>query len=893
MSRSANICYRLQSVLGGVLLLLLVLPCSASLASPTGLEVPDFQIRFRVTGVDETLAAGQTFHLLSKLTESPINDADKGRLRKWATSRDGKWSEWGEFGKLQAEEALKLYPNSHHKKYPVVIPFRCQRENKPASGQVHFEGEIRWANGGIVPVKAELLGPNLSVLIWRDQEGEFHAGTMADYNRLFIWSRIGSGLPEADRPKRFLIADRFIGGSADLIEWQEATECLARQGFSALALSSMIPLKTARQVLMDHGIKKTAAAIYNPPGYVFDFNPRFLKDLQASQPTAESEVLSLKKWAEEKAAPYREAGFKSGQVAIFGVSDEPGWYYPNVFQSLEDDPAALSRFWKYLEGQGLRASDVGAENWSGVRPIGASQATDLPKRRLFYWTMRFFSADSARHFSEVTDAMSAAFHPGIANPVNWNFFSGRFYVPGPAANNPDKTSADAGMGGHDWLEFARMHGSNMLWTEDWFRDHLAFQWSFYAAKLAPAARRAGIEFGGYVVPGFEADRKYDTEYGLLQKILSVVGHGGKGLKFFVFGPEYYFPGNCYSEGAAQILPKIANANRLIARAEELLWPGRKPQAEIAILQPLSSQPWDPHGVADATNFRLNTRTVDYMAEAFDLYSALQQENIPAEFVAEEDLNSEGLKGYKVLYITEPNIPKECIPEIRRWVEAGGGVVTVSGALTRDRYNDELASWEEWSCLKEEPRDRLFISDALRLPKTGVVDGSWEVFGVRGALERVSGLVKAKFDDGSAAIVERRAGKGWIVHFAFLPGLSAYVGGGGEQLARDGKAFWSPFPPISRRWIAYPARLAGIQPPVRVSHSLVETPLLLSDQGAVVTLLNWNKDDIEKLKVSVKVPFKIKSAESATLGKLDFDAGDSTGGSFSLPLRGADIVTLRR
>jgi hypothetical protein len=54
--------------------------------------------------------------------------------------------------------------------------------------------------------------------------------------------------------------------------------------------------------------------------------------------------------------------------------------------------------------------------------------------------------------------LEKAFAPGKPVLTNWNFFSGRLYVPGPVANNEDKESPDAAMGGHDWLEFGRLHG---------------------------------------------------------------------------------------------------------------------------------------------------------------------------------------------------------------------------------------------------------------------------------------------------------------------------------------------------------------------------------------------------------------------------------------------------
>src|SRR5205823_2362173 len=162
------------------------------------------------------------------------------------------------------------------------------------------------------------------------------------------------------------------------------------------------------------------------------------------------------------------------------------------------------------------------------------------------------------------------FYPGVPILTNWNFFAGRLYVPGPVANNSAKTDPDAAMGGHDWLEFGRLRGGTMLWTEDWFGDAKAYQWSFYCAKLRCAAAKGDVQFGGYVIPRTAGDR----EDGIVQKILCVVGSGGKAVKYFVFGPEYNFPGNCYSE-RAKVLPKMAEAHRMIGAAEDVLWPGRR------------------------------------------------------------------------------------------------------------------------------------------------------------------------------------------------------------------------------------------------------------------------------------------------------------------------------
>src|SRR5258706_15756073 len=99
------------------------------------------------------------------------------------------------------------------------------------------------------------------------------------------------------------------------------------------------------------------------------------------------------------------------------MSDEPGWYCPSMLKVLMDSPAALPRFREYIKSQGLNPTDVGAGEWSAVLPVDRSEAAasgaTLTKRRLFYWTMRFFAWDSSRHFANCTRALEKAFYPGM------------------------------------------------------------------------------------------------------------------------------------------------------------------------------------------------------------------------------------------------------------------------------------------------------------------------------------------------------------------------------------------------------------------------------------------------------------------------------------------------
>lgn len=863
---------RLCGCLWGAALVLLAAVGGQGAVAPA--DVPLFHIAACVVSAGGQAPEGKkfTFRLGNKVaTQSVV--------------AGGAWSAPLAYTREDAEASVKGYPTSLLRDLVVAPPLHVFGVADPTVLEVRITLD---ETNEVVPYTARLVGGGvvpglglLGLLAWRDAQRRPHVAAMADYNKRY-WAVLKAiSVPVADRPKRFPIVDRFIAGDSDLNNLEDGIGSLTRAGFSVLHLP---PDARWRAVLRQAGVTRVSHAIYNPPGYAFSY--------ENDGKTITRDDLDA--WGRSLAKPFLDAGFAPEDLAVYGISDEPGWYYPAQYARLQQSPEAMHRFRRYLAGRGLKPEELGAKNWDEVQPLGRSQAIELPARRRFYWTQRFITWDSTRHFADAAAAVQRAFARDIATPVNFNFFSGRLYVPGPVANNKAKTDPDAAMGGHDWLEFGRMAGDRRISTEDWFGDAQAYQWSFYCAKMRSAVARSGGDFGGLIVPRASGQ----LPDGIQQKILTVIGSGAKWLSYFVFGPEYTFPGNCYSEYLA-VLPKMAETHAMIGKAEALLWPGRPAPSPVAILHPRSAELWDAKQVAvptmihDATNTSLNAATVDYMAEAFDLYLALQHANIPCDFVDEDDLSAVGLRGRKVLYVTEPNVPAEGQQGLLEWVKAGGTLVLVSNAATADRYDDPCDLLRSGLGLREQPRERLLLRNAEALTDagagTGARFGAFRAVGPRATfLAPPAAGALASFADGAPALVEAAAGKGAAVCFSWMPGLSYYRSG---TFRRD--ALPTGFAAPLREMIAYPVRKAGVMPPVRLDRAMIETPLLLSEQGGALTVLNWSGAPQANVRCTVQLPWPVTSVRAVKAGKLAFTQARGAVTCTLPALAGADIVLFAR
>jgi hypothetical protein len=681
-------------------------------------------------------------------------------------------------------------------------------------------GRLVPLTGEFVPLTGKLWGSDLGVLVINDipWQKDVIVSTMLRYNQLKYGPNFASA-PAAQKPKHFPITDCYTGGDTDYNNAQWGLTQMDRIGFHGLCYSVDGPNRHTAEILKTLNQDLTVGAI--PQGTPF-VEPGTGGTFNSS---------NMQTWADKAAAPYNAVGWNVSRVASIAIADEPGWYFPNASPDkfMNTSTSIYARRQKaewlaYLQKQTplLTPMDFGESSWATVMPSPqrwdwvANKTLPLTKKKLFYWTLKFSVHGSAVAFSRATTAMEQAFVPGVQVFSNFNNFHGRTYQPSGRAD-------DGALLGEDMFEFGRNRATTLLWTEDWFDDSMSGQWSYYMARFRSAARLApakDVEIGGYIVG------RSSSGLEVKMKALAQVAGGAKSLRYYTFGPEYNFPGNSYtdlpSEQLSSLLTGMANTHEMIAKAEDILWTARRSIAEVAILFPQSATYWDLLGVVaggiieDFTNHYLDDRTTDYLAEVWGLWQAMSLfKNIPVDFIDEAGLlEPETLKSFKVLFITEPDLPSAGAAALGAWVQAGGTLITVSNAGTSDQYHepsDVLAKLSGMASKRNAPvegglyhGERFYWPSGFVPPivKNGTLDktlcsnATLCKFAARGAAGDFVAVVDANmpssggtqvlgtYENGKPAIQSTVSGKGAYIHFAWLPGISFSCGGGTYVVCRS-------------------------------------------------------------------------------------------------------------
>lgn len=695
------------------------------------------------------------------------------------------------------------------------------------------------------------------------------------------------GLPVAGGPREFVVScSHLLGGQGHLGQLRAAAELVSRVGCNTVNAFRWEPLpsQTISATLDEFGLRRRALAVYAPPGQ-FAFE-------------AVMQDAALDTWAQ---GLIRGAAF-SERVVELKLADEPGWYYPGEIDRLRTNPAGLLAFRAYLAARGLTPADLGQATWDAVTPggagafaVGSSAAADLPARRRLYWTARFFTESASRGMQRARQALERALGRPLSAPVNWSNFLSAWYLasPGQRLYNNTAATADAGVGGHDWLLAGRL-GAHTLWTEDWFADAEAQRWSYVGDALRSAAELGEQGFGGYVVGRMIGDLPAGASY----KILSLVGHGAKQIDVYAYGPELLFPGNGWSERTAAYGP-LSRALDLVRRGERLLYPGRPARGRVALHLPAASALWN-----DGPDPRY------YGMDVERVHQALGHAGHTMDLVDDQDLEDGALetRGYAALYLSGPNLSRRAQEQVAAWVRAGGTLAVGPDAAVADEYNTPTVILDAVLGLGPRRARREAVSSPAvpEVRRLAVQDARFGERGERGsvavfgpyppALELAGAAVAAQLVDRRGAaqpgLTVNRHGRGLAIAYGFYPGW---------QYARTAQRAPHHLPSgwgaAQRRLAVAPAELglSGQPRAVQVNRPGVEALRLQSAAGIAVVLLNWSGADLADLEVTVRGVERFRRVQALQAPRLSSAARTEAGGDVTvtarLPLRDVDVLML--
>jgi Beta-galactosidase trimerisation domain len=673
----------------------------------------------------------------------------------------------------------------------------------------------------------------------------------------------------AERPQQFTISCyNLLGGQGHIQQLEDQANTISLIGINNAGIDYWKPIPTTQidSILDSYGLQQRLIGVGQPltiynglstiPNLINEIVPKpdfeYFKYFDFIYNKRWQEFLVT--WAEEIATV---SGITSGgnpaDVTVMQLTEEPIWYYPDLINRTNANSDWLDIFRTYLQSKGFSPYFFGQPDWDLVLMIGASNAIDLTSNRLFYWSMRYLTESASLGNKRAHDELKK-FLPNAAIYVNWNNYQSNWYTPTPnttqlqRGNNPDG-GADSAAGSFDWMESGRLN-AHTIWSEnaDGY-DTTAQEWSYRADLLRSASMLGTQKFGAHI-NGNHLRKNGATFIPLpaaaSYRALSLIGHGAKILDFYGFGHSFFFPAakeNTWSDMPASY-GSIAEATKLIGKAENLLFNGQPQRGKVALLLSNVSNLWDT-----------NSRDKYYSQELLYLHTALVHTGYTIDFVDDTDLidGQLSVRGYSVLYMTSPNIDEAAQTAILNWVQSGGMLVATPGAAVADRYNTPTNFLDVVLGLNPRVAVRDAIGNPVATPSEVLSSfgGTLEIAGPIQTLQATPGTsIVGTFGSGEPAITSHSFGTGNAITYGFFPGLQYWVSQYVESPVYNNPHALPKWGKAERQIAVAPARLAKTPRPVTLSHEVFEACRLESSKGIAIVLLNWTGEPIPALTVTV-------------------------------------------
>ena len=579
----------------------------------------------------------------------------------------------------------------------------------------------------------------------------------------------------------------------------------------------------------------------------------------------------------DKLAEYcQKLGERAKEIRVVSLGDEIGLPEP---PGIAGNPAI---FHGWLATKGVTPATLGLPPDQVVYNPSDDARSKAPG--VFYWSKRYQYEFGIREIKKRTDILRQHL-PNAAIGANFS---------------PHHGGQEHAYLGEvfKWVTCFREEGMTMPWSEDYiFQVPVGTQqMSNINLDFARAANRGrpDRESMYYVMPHWPGN----TPAMWRRMFFGAVQHGATMINLFEFRPVQV----AYTENHStnpEMYATVLKSFRELGTFEDIVQDGQ--------VRPGIAGLWFSE-TGDIWRDNLGS----FGASKRGLYAAIIHQQLPLDFIVEQDAADGTLAKYQVLYLADRHVSQPASKKIAEWVAGGGRLFATAGAGMFDEHNRpntvlrellgvEPAALEEIGPQIDYIKQDIAFAEPIDTVtwKHGDKTSTMPVIGVRSRVKLASGSEQlATFSDGSPAISKRVAGKGQAIYCGFLPSLAYFKPAIPKRpvdrtSAEDSLAHLIPTTLSAPAYVLIGLPAQGLRRPVQCSEPQVEASVIEAPQGLAIVLVNWSGRPAKGLAVTphFQVPADKITLASGQKPALQSDEKGMVG--ITLDLDVADAIILRK